>query len=58
MHQTDLSSPLAGEIATAVRFLRHFPEAFEHGATLCPPTGAPVFIDAATVRATMQEASQ
>ncbi len=44
----------ADDIASAVRYLRHFAEAFDHGATLCRPNGESLFIAAATLRAAMR----
>ena len=43
-------------LAVALRYLRHFPEALDEGATLCLPTGESLFISAETVRASSQEA--
>lgn len=42
-------------LAEALRYLRHFPEAIDEGATLCLPTGKFLFISAAAVRAAAQE---
>ena len=46
------------DIAAALQFLRHFPEAFDDGATLCFPTGESLFISAETVRAASLEVTQ
>jgi hypothetical protein len=55
----DSNSPvlLAETIVAALRYLRHFPEALDNGATLCFPTGESLFISAETVRAASQEAA-
>jgi len=46
--------PAADEIESALRYLRHFAEPYDHGAMLCRPNGERVFIEAATLRAAMR----
>ena len=58
---SDSNSPdlISDAIAVALRYLRHFPEALDDGATLCLPTGRDsLFISAEMVRATWQEAAR
>jgi hypothetical protein len=50
--------PPGDVIAAALKYLRHFPEALDDGATLCLPTGESLFISAETVRATSRGAPQ
>ena len=47
-------APLGDAIAAALRYLCHFPEALEEGATVCLPTGETLFISAETARGTPQ----
>ena len=57
---SDSNSPdlLGDAIVVALRYLRHFPEALDDGATLCLPTGESLFISAETVRAASLEVTQ
>jgi hypothetical protein len=58
MHELASPAPVADAIAAALPYLRHFPEALDHGATLCFPTGESLFISAESIRATLQEATR
>ena len=47
-------APLGEAMAAALRYLCHFPEALEKGATVCLPTEETLFISAETARGTPQ----